>query len=393
MELWHDIVMICRHHPQLLIFLSLAIGYYIAKINIFGFSLGSTAGVLLAALVLGQIGVSITPLIKDIAFALFIFTIGYKVGPEFFGSLKKEGLSYIILAVLFAIVGLIAALILAKLFDFGQGIAAGLLAGALTQSSVLGTAEGAIRSLSISTTQQTALSSNMAVAYAISYIFGVAGLIVFYKIVPGILGLNLKAEAKKLNTQNKKTADKKEEIAIQETNIIMLGLGCFLGTLLGLLAFTIKDIPLTLGIGGGVLLVGLIFGALQVNYQAFCSIPAQAEWLLISLGLNLFIACVGLTAGPKAIEALQAHGIELFFAGALLTLTPHIICLIIGRLFFKLNPVLLLGALVGAGTATPSLNVLKDESDSVAPAIGYTIPYAIGNFILTIWGTIIVYLL
>ena len=90
---------ICKDNPQILVFLALAIGYFIGKIKIFGFSLGSTASVLIVALILGQMDVSIPPLLKAVAFALFIFTIGYKVGPQFFGSLKKEALHYIILSV------------------------------------------------------------------------------------------------------------------------------------------------------------------------------------------------------------------------------------------------------------------------------------------------------
>jgi len=393
MVAFHDIVMICRDHPQILIFLSLAIGYYIGQLSIFGFTLGSTAGVLLAALAFGQIDVTITPLIKDVAFALFIFTIGYKVGPEFFGSLKKDGFNYIVISIFFAVAGLITAVVLGKLLAFDQGTTAGLLAGALTQSSILGTAEEAIRNLSITATQQKVLASDMAVAYAITYIFGVAGLILFYKIVPRILGLNLKAEAQQLDA----TLTPKKLVPVANpdgaTNMIMLGFGCFLGSLLGLFAIYVGEIPLTLGMGGGVLLLGLLFGWMQLKYPAFGVIPDEVQWLLTSLGLNLFIACVGLTAGPKAIDALQAQGISLFFAGVALTLIPHILSLVFGMFFLRLNPLLLLGALTGAGTATPALNVLKNEANSAAPALGYTIPYAIGNFVLTIWGTLIVHLI
>ncbi len=393
-EIGQGIATICRDHPQLLLFLSLAIGYYVGKINVFGFSLGSTASVLLAALVLGQIGVTITPLIKSVAFALFIFTIGYKVGPQFFGGLKKEGLQYVILSVFVAIIGLITAILLGKLFGFNQGTTAGLLSGAMTQSSIIGTAEDAIRNLSIPAAQQALLETDVAIAYAITYLFGVAGLILFYKIVPRLLKMNLKVEAQKLETQlaggtpeDKVSPPEKET---KESNIVMVGLGCFLGTLVGLATAKMGFITLTLGIGGGVLLVGLLFGLLQSIYPKISGIPPAAQWILSDLGLNLFIACVGLTAGPRAVHALQTQGTTLFFAGVILTLTPHILGLIFGKFVLRLNPVLLLGALTGAGTATPSLNVLKNESDSSAPALGYSVPYAIGNFILTIWGTLIV---
>ena len=200
-DIWTELVSLCRAHPQLLIFLSLAIGYAVGKIKVAGFSLGSTASVLLAALALGQIGVEIGPLIKSVAFALFIFTIGYKVGPQFFGGLKKEGASYVILSLFVAIVGLITAVLLGKLFGFNKGTTAGLLSGAMTQSSIIGTAHDAIHTLPIDAAQQKLLSSDLAVAYAITYLFGVAGLILFYKIVPRLLKIDLKAEAQTLETQ------------------------------------------------------------------------------------------------------------------------------------------------------------------------------------------------
>jgi len=557
----HTIIEICRNHPEIVIFLSLAIGYFIGKIKLFGFSLGSTAGVLLTALVLGQMNVQITPLIKAVAFALFIFTIGYKVGPQFFGALKKEGLNYIWLSIFVAIVGLITAVVMGKLFGFDKGTTAGLLGGAMTQSSILGTADGAIRNLPIEQTQKTLLESNIAVAYAITYIFGVAGLILFYKIVPRILGLNLKMEAEKLeqslsgNTPQKDpeifswykrvelraykiksqqaegkqinfvekalfpgtvaidklkrgekiiapTPDiilqKNDIIAIvgepnqfmkadqmigpevddksvldvtgeilhifvqkkqaigktlgqiskqfgrgcflkgvirqgheivfdantivekadvlqvagtkkdvenlvdylgyperptSKTDLIAVGFGCALGTLLGLISVPFFGIPLTVGIGGGVLIAGLLFGWFHASHPAFGKISVGAQWVFINLGLNLFIACVGLIAGPRALDALKTTGISIFFAGIIVTLLPHIFGLIFGKFILKLNPVLLLGALTGAGTATPSLNVLKETCDSPAPALGFTVPYAFGNFILTIWGTLIVNLM
>jgi len=552
-DIWTDIVSICRLYPQLLIFLSLAIGYAVGKIRVVGFSLGSTASVLLAALALGQIGVEITPLIKAIAFALFIFTIGYKVGPQFFGGLKKEGFSYIILALFVAIVGLVTAVLLGKLFGFNNGTVAGLLSGAMTQSSVIGTAEDAVRALPIDAVQQKLLSSDIAVAYAITYLFGVAGLILFYKIVPRLLKIDLKAEAQKLEAQLSGSAaqqvsswnarpsmriyrvasknvvgksvsalkdllagakiekikrgdtlleptptttiqaddlllllgtrdqiiaivdtigpevddailaalpgemldvyvtsakavgktvetvlkkygahcmihsitrqdhelplkqrtviEKGDTLAVmgltdevdafaqavgyperetKTTDLAMVGLGCFLGTLLGIAMIKIGYVSLTLGTGGGILLAGLFFGWLRSVHPTFGGIPAAAQWLLSDLGLNLFIACVGLTAGPRAIHALQTQGATLFLAGVIVTLTPQILGLVFGKFVLRLNPVLLFGALTGAGTATPSLNVLKNECDSSAPALGYTVPYAIGNFILTIWGTVII---
>ncbi len=556
------IVHICREYPQILVFVAIASGYFLGRVKIFGFNLGSTAGVLLAALVIGQVDVQIPGLLKAVAFALFIFTIGYKVGPQFFGAMKKEGLKYLWLSVFFAGVGLITAFFLAKVFNFDPGTAAGLIGGALTQSAVIGTADGAIKQLAISATEKATYEGNVAIAYAITYVFGVAGLIVFYKLVPGLMHLNLKDEARALeremsggaaeetlgpelfswgkqlnlrayrvtnpNLAGKSVAEvealfpgkvaldkvkrgaqvldptpdmviqsgdlvtlvgkrseflKSDELIGPEvgdrdvvdligeileicvtkpeavgqtlgqisaahghgcflrritrqghelpltrdlvvqkcdvlqvagarndveklvhylgyperptvaTDLIFVGVGCVLGTLLGLLAVPLAGIPLTLGIGGGVLVAGLIFGWLRAVHPTFGQIPGSAQWIFTDLGLNLFIACVGLMAGPKALQAIKTTGPSIFLAGIILTLAPHILGIAFGKTVLKLNPVLLLGALTGAGTVTPALNALKESADSSIPALGYTVPYALGNVILTIWGTVIVHLI
>jgi len=145
-----DVFNIIRSNPQIAVFLAIAIGYFIGKVKIFGFNIGSTAGVLVAALVLGQIDIDVPPLLKAVGFALFIFTIGYKVGPQFFGALKKEGLNYIWISLVVAFTGLGMAILLGKIFGFDKGITAGLLGGAMTQSSVIGTADGAIKHLAVS---------------------------------------------------------------------------------------------------------------------------------------------------------------------------------------------------------------------------------------------------
>ncbi|MFH1837837.1 MAG: aspartate-alanine antiporter [Candidatus Omnitrophota bacterium] len=558
----NNVVDIFREYPQIVVFLALAIGYQIGKIKIFGFSFGATAGVLITAIVLGQMNIDVPQMAKAIGFALFIFCIGYKVGPQFFGALKKDGIKYVWLSLFVAATGLITAVLLGKAFHFDAGTTAGMMSGAMTQSSIIGTADGAIKHLAVSAADIAALESNVAIAYAITYIFGVAGLIVFFKLIPRVLGWDLKKEAGKVEQQmsggdgseelapelfswykrlnlrvykvtntvnagksvrdieglfigkmaierikrDNSIIDPKPDTVVRQgdviaivggrgeflkaneligpeiddkdaggilgeilgicvtkseaagktlgqisiehghgcflrkitrqgheipllrdtvvhkcdilhvagaqkdvekmvgylgyperqtaaTDMVIVGVGCVLGSLLGLAAVPVFGIPLTLGIGGGVLLSGIVFGWLRSVHPTFGQIPTGAQWVFTNFGLNLFIACVGLTAGPKALVALKQTGMVLFFAGAILTLTPHILGLIFGRLVLKMNPLLLLGALTGAGTVTPALNVLKESSESSVPALGYTVPYAFGNFILTIWGTVIVHLM
>ena len=174
------------------------------------------------------------------------------------------------------------------------------------------------------------------------------------------------------------------------TDLVMVGLGCVLGTLLGMVVVPVAGIPLTLGVGGGVLVSGLIFGWLRAVHPTFGQIPTGAQWIFTDLGLNLFIACIGLIAGPKAVHALQTTGMSLFFAGVILTLTPHILGIIFGKYVLRIRPAFLFGALTGTGTITAALNALKEEADSFVPTLGYTIPYAFGNVFLTIWGVVLV---
>lgn len=558
----HTIVGWVHLSPELLVFLSLAIGYFIGKIKIKGFGLGTTASVLLAALVLGQISIEVSPLLKNISFALFAFSIGYQVGPQFFGSLKKEGLKYIWLALVVALVGLATAMLLGKLLRFDQGTTAGLFAGAMTQSAVIGTAQGAIAHLPVSDTVKATLDGNVAVAYAITYLFGTVGVIIFFKLLPGLMGINLKAEARKLETElgsgselekrpelfswsrmvgvrayvvsNQKIIGKtvkeveeqfpariainkikrggellaaslEKTIAPQDiliiegryaglidapeiigreidvssvtemigealdicvlnpavigkslaelakssythglflrqitrqgrqlpvmpgtiinkcdviqvvgekqdvdriadklgypqrptsaTDLVMLGLGCTLGTLLGMIVITVMGVPLTLSAAGGVLVAGLFFGWLRSLHPTFGQIPDGGQWILNDLGLNLFIACIGLSSGRQALQALLASGLSVFLAGIVVALVPIAAGLLFGKYILRMNPVLLLGALTGARVIPPALNTLEEDAESSTLVLGFAAPFAFANVFLTIMGSIIVTLM
>jgi len=177
------------------------------------------------------------------------------------------------------------------------------------------------------------------------------------------------------------------------TDLVAVGLGIILGTLIGLLSITIGGIPVTLGTGGGVLVSGLFFGWLRSRKPIWGQIPTPAQWIFTDLGLNLFIACVGISAGPRALAALEQAGLSIFLAGVCLTTIPHVLTWVFGLYGLKLNPVLLLGAMTGAGTCTAALNSLKDDCGSPLPVIGYTVPYAIGNVLLTVMGAIVVNLI
>ena len=555
-----------QQNPELAIFLTLAIGFAIGRAKIGSFSLGSVVGTLFAGVLIGQLDIKVPALVKTVFFDLFLFTTGYKVGPQFFRGFKRDALSQVALTLVLCVTCLVTAVVAAKLFGYDAGTAAGLLAGAFTESTVIGTAGDAIGRLAISDAEKAALLNNIPVAYAVTYLVGTAAVVWFLpSIGPKLLGVNLKEEAKKMQAQvsaameaepgiispsrafdvrayrvanenliNKSIAeleaaprdtrifiqrirragtiiepqpstiichgdiiavmaraevlverssivgpevgDKElldfpveildvvltnralvgktlEELVKSEpwitkfrgvflrkltragteipvtlatrvdrgdllnllgakpdvdravsvlgyadwpssaTDMIFVGTGIFIGGLVGLLTVTIAGLPITLTASGGALIMGLIFGWLRSTFPAFGRIPEAAMWIFDTVGLSVFIGVVGLTAGPSFIAGLQKSGISLIFVGLAAALLPHMVAILFGRYVLRMNPVILLGACSGAGTATAALRAIQDEAQSKLPALGYTVPYAIGNIVLTAWGPVIVALL
>ena len=174
------------------------------------------------------------------------------------------------------------------------------------------------------------------------------------------------------------------------TDMVFVGTGIVLGGFVGLLSVTVAGIPLTLTASGGALIMGLVFGWLRSVYPFFGRIPEPAIWIFDTVGLCIFIGVVGLSAGPSFIAGLQKTGISLVFVGLVAALLPHTVGILFGRYVLKMEPLIVLGACAGAGTITAALRAIQDEARSSVPALGYTVPYAIGNILLTAWGPVLV---
>ena len=558
----HYFVSALREHPELAIFLTLAVGFAIGRIRIGSFSLGTVVGTLLAGVIIGQLDIKVPAIVKNVFFDLFLFTTGYKVGPQFFRGLKKDALPQLALTVVLCVTCLIAAFTAAKLFAYDVGTAAGLLAGAFTESTVIGTAADAINRLDLPQDQRTALINNIPVAYAVTYLIGTAFIVWFIpSIGPRLMRVNLKEEARKYQSQSGATEepepgvrsafmnfgvrayrvanermigktvgqieafpkdvrvfisrvrhagvivearpdtviqkddvvavmtrsealmargtvigpeeDDRElldfpvevldvvvtrrdvigksiaELATMEaargvflrqltrvgqpmpfsaatrvdrgdvlnlvgakadveraarevgyadrptvtTDMIFVGLGIFLGGLVGLLTLTLGGLPITLTASGGALIMGLVFGWLRAVHPTFGRIPEPAMWVFDTVGLTVFIGVVGLSAGPSFVSGLQKSGVSLVLVGVVVAILPHITAILFGRYVLRMNPLILLGACTGAGTITAALRAVQEESQSKLPALGYTVPYAVGNILLTAWGPVIVALL
>jgi putative transport protein len=548
-----------QEHQELAIFVTIAIGFLIGRIKFGSFSLGTVVGTLLAGVLIGQLDIKVPAVVKNVFFDLFLFTTGYKVGPQFFRGLKKDALPQLAVTVVLCVTCLLSAFFAAKLLGYDVGTTAGMLAGAFTESTVIGTAGDAINRLSISADEKNILINNIPVAYAVTYLIGTAFIVWFIpNIGPKLMRVNLKEEAKKLQAKisgseepelgvrsafqdfgvrtyrvtndklinktvaeleampkevrvfvsrirhegriidpepgtivhsgdviavitrtealvergtvigpevndkplidfpaelldvvitNKAWAGKTlKELAASEftrgvflkklvrggesipftvetrldrgdlmslvgakhdveraakalgyadrptitTDMIFVGLGIFFGGLVGLLTVTIGGLPITLTASGGALIMGLVFGYLRSVRPTFGRIPEPAMWVFDTVGLTTFMAVVGLSAGPSFIAGLQKSGASLIVVGLVVATLPHLTSILFGRYILKMNPLILLGACSGAGTITAALRAVQEEAQSKLPALGYTVPYAIGNILLTAWGPVIV---
>lgn len=562
------VIHLLRQHSELAIFLTIAAGFWIGKIKVGQFSLGIVTSVLLVGVLVGQLNITIEEPVKSVFFLLFLFAIGYKVGPQFFRGLKKDGLPQVGFAVLMCVGCLVITWILALIMGYNAGEAAGLLAGAQTISAVIGVADDTINGLNISTEQKNNMINIIPVAYAVTYIYGTAGSAwVLSSLGPKMLGglEKVKAACKELEAKmgtseadepgfeharrpvvfraytiendwfgNGKTVEQLEsyfisqgkrlfvermrhnhtiineifpgqllqkgdevvlsgrrEFAIGEedwigeevidpqlldfpvevlpvmihkkpyanrklefirkqpfmhgvsvrrikragidipvfaqtmvdsgdtlelvglkkevetaakqlgyidrptnaTDMVFVGIGILIGGVIGALAIHIGGVPISLSTSGGALIAGLVFGWLRSKHPTFGQIPESSLWVLNNVGLNMFIAVVGISAGPSFIQGLKEVGPMLFIIGILATSLPLLLGLILARYVFHFHPALALGCTAGARTTTAALGAIQEAVDSETPSLGYTVTYAVGNTLLIIWGVVIILLM
>jgi putative transport protein len=553
-----------REYPEVAIFLTLGLGYYFGKFTFKGVGLGSVTATLLAGVVIGQIGITISQPLKAFAFLLFLFAVGYSVGPQFVRGIAKDGLPQAIFAAVQCVLCLAIPVAIAKLAGYDLAYAAGLYAGSQTISASMGLATDAINRLGLDAATAKALLDGMPVAYAVTYMFGTLGsALVIALLGPKLLRMNLPAACKeyeekvggvkamggagsawhrwelrafrvqkdgkanglraaeaealmpdervfvqrirKNGTVEDATADtvleEGDKVAVaggrevlvklvgagakevedpellnvpvtgvdvyvtskavdgktlvelarlpaargvflrkitrgatatsipilpntqvQRGDIVTLvgrtqdisavtkllgvadrptdvadvafiGLWIVAGALIGSLSIKIKGVPLTLSTAGGALVAGIVGGWLRSVRPSFGRIPSPTVWFMNSVGLNIFIAIVGISAGRGFVNGLKTQGIGLFLWGALATTLPLVMGLFIAKYLFRFHDALTLGIVSGARTTTAALGLVCDQAKSDVPALGYTVTYAVGNILLTIWGMIIVMLL
>lgn len=157
-----------RRHAEVAFFVTLAIGYTLGRLRIGGFSLGAVTGTLLAGVLVGQLGVKVSPEVKQCFFVLFLFSIGYRCGPQFIQGLRKDGLAQAAVSAIVATTGLLVAYIIARVFGYDPGTAGGVIAGALTELATIGTTGDAIANLRVDDATRAAMTNNIPVAFAVT---------------------------------------------------------------------------------------------------------------------------------------------------------------------------------------------------------------------------------
>jgi putative transport protein len=553
-----------RQYPEIAIFLALGLGYYFGGFTFKGIGLGSVTATLLAAVIIGQIGITISTPLKATVFLMFLFAVGYGVGPQFVRGVAKDGLPQAIFSVVQCVFCLAIPVAIAKFVGYDLGYAAGLFAGSQTISASMGLATDAINRLGLPAEQAKSYLDSMPIAYAVSYIFGTVGSAIVIALVgPPLLRINLVKACKeyeekfggtkemggagsawhrwvvrafRVQTGGKAVGLRAAEaeamipdarvfvlrlrrngaieeasadtvlregdvLAVAGTREVLLRLvgegakevddaellnvpvegvdvyvtskavdgktltelaqrpsarGVFLrkitrgatatdipvlpnttvqrgdiltlvgrtqdtsgaakdlgvldrptdvadvafiggaitiGALVGALVWKVAGIPLTLSTAGGALISGIVFGWLRSTRPTFGRIPSSTVWFMNSVGLNIFIAVVGISAGPGFVNGLKTQGIGLFLWGAVATTVPIILGMFVGKFIFRFHDALLFGIISGARTTTASLGLVCDAARSQVPALGYTVTYAVGNTLLTVWGMIVIMLL
>ncbi|WP_338618622.1 aspartate-alanine antiporter [Achromobacter sp. E1] len=548
--------------PIAVLFVTVGLGYLIGKLKVGPIQLGGVCGTLIVALLIGQTGCQMRGDLKEVAFALFIFAMGYSGGPQFFANLNRSSLRFVALPLIEAVLVLTIVLTAVPLFGLDAGTAAGLAAGAATESAVVGTAAEALKHLGLPDAEVQRMEANIATAYTLTYLVGLISIVFFTsQVAPALLRINLREASKALEAQlgatpgdndeaslptlprlvgrahvvkdvdGKRVADVEAqlggrtvvsrvlrngeavdatpdyvlatgdivvvlgqrrfalragsvigpEIQLPEahaddlqlselqvivskktvnghtvgelakrpnarrargvflqsitrsghvlpltpatvvqygdlvtlvgaepelseagaalgselrrsgvTDLVFLAFGILAGLMIGSLGARLWGIPVSLGSGGGALVSGLVCGWINAKRPSIGHMPAHAVQLLKDLGLAIFVACVGLSAGPDALSLIRVHGAVLPVIGLLVSLGPACLSLWVGHKLLKIEGPLLVGAIAGQHVSTPAISAILTASGSSVPLLGYTVTYAIANVLLPVLGPIIV---
>lgn len=380
-----------------------ALGYLLGRITIKGVSLG-TAGVFIVALLFGALlytplenqmmvkGVSYVSnalkIVETLGLILFVTSVGFIAGPSFFGDLKKNFKSYILLGLLIIIIGG-AACAACTFFDikvFGRApeeagaMLVGLLSGSLTSTPAFSAAKATVTS--------EELEAIVAVGHGIAYLFGVVGVVLFVQLVPKFARANMEEEREKLSQANPETPSKLDgtELELDPFGFCAFSIVAVLGMFIG----CIKIGNFSLTTTGGCLILSLIFGHFAKIGKISITPPTETLKVFRELGLEFFLIGAGIAGGASFVKYFQW---VYFIYGIIMTLVPMIIGYIFAKYVLKLNLLNNLGSICGGMTSTPALGTLIGTAgtEKVAGAYASTYPIALVAVVIVSQVLIIIF--
>lgn len=370
-----------------------ALGYILGRITIKGVSLG-TAGVFIVALLYGcifykQLSNEINTdfvtnalkIVDNLGLILFVTAVGFIAGPNFFANFKKNFKSYVLLAIIIIFSGgLVCAgcILVGRNFtdlqsDEFTAMLTGILSGALTSTPGFSAAKDAVGS--------DHLQSIVSVGYAIAYIFGVIGVVLFVQIIPKIMKADMAHERELLAPTGSKKSDKSKKMGrlleMDDFGIMPFSLAAALGIIVGSFKFGNFSLSTT----GGCLLVSLIFGHFG-HFGKFSVTPKDTTLKVFrELGLMFFLIGAGVSGGAKFVQYFDA---VYFLYGMIMTIVPMILGFLFAKYVLKLSLLNNLGSITGGMTSTPALGTLISTAgtENVASAYAATYPVALISVVL-----------
>lgn len=563
-----EIITFFRQHPLIPIFLTLGLGFWLGKVKIKGFALGSVAATLIVGVIIGQMKIAVPDILKNVFFLFFLFSVGYGVGPQFFRSMRGPGLKMAAFSVVGALVCAGIVIAASYLMGYDTAIATGLFAGSQTVSACLGMVSDTVKELPMDDNARASMLALIPACYAVTYIFGTVGSAWFLSTIapkmmggmdkvkedvarieqlmdkgneitdPGIIParrpvifrafkaesdffdtprsaseihdyyqkagvrllveraringkvmnpskynliskgdevvlggraevlvalkdapgkevydpelLNFGAEKTPVTISSKGKADGitleklrsfpemervivssikrtgmtipvlaqtelhagdiltlvgwPQDVAVaasvigyadpasDSTDMVFVGLGIALGCIIGALSIKINGIPMSLGMSVGALISGLSLGWLRTRRPIFGHIPSSVLWIFNNLGVNMFIAILGLVAGGALIQGLKTAGPLILLVGALLTIIGLIINIFIARKLFRFSTPVTLGCVAGARLSVASIGAIQNVLQSDVPNLGYTVTYAVANIALVFSSLLVLFL-
>ena len=388
-------------------FVVIAVGYLLGGINIKGVSLG-TAGVFLIAILVGFLctlipkeagvfsGFHLTEnssvvntfkgTIQNIGLVMFVGSVGFIAGPNFFKNLARNFKTYIVLGIVIILSGTLVAVVCTLLTpQYGPEYWSGVLSGALTSTPGFSAAKDAVVGLP----NQADLESLITLGHAIAYPFGVVGVVLFVQLLPKFLKADMNKEREYLRIGAQEEArDYSTFFKCEDFGFLPFGLAVVAGLILGSIT-----IPLTgagydgatfsLGTTGGVLIMCLVFGHFGHIGKLSLEVKESTLKVMRELGLALFLLGAGVHGGVSLVEQIKEFGGGIvawgFVGGAIMTIVPMVIGFLLGKYMLKLPLLNNLGSITGGMTSTPALGTLIStaKTDDVASAYASTYPIAL----------------